>query len=115
MLCRGQRLSMADWQLPRNRAGHSIIAGKRRYWAINVVPELELTIGCGPGACRNVGALAAEGELRYKKTPETVSSIGRMNTPGSDLLSHRVTPAVPSARESLTTVFGMGTGVTSPP
>ena len=32
-------------------------------------------------------------------------------TPGSDLLSHGVTPAVPSAEEGLTTVFGMGTGV----
>jgi len=34
--------------------------------------------------------------------------------PGSVLLSHRVAPAVPSALESLTSVFGMGTGVTSP-
>ena len=32
--------------------------------------------------------------------------------PGSDLLSHTVTRAVPSAVEGLTTVFGMGTGVT---
>ena len=34
--------------------------------------------------------------------------------PGSVLLSHRVAPAVPSALESLTSVFGMGTGVASP-
>ena len=34
--------------------------------------------------------------------------------PGSDLLSHKVPLAVPSAQESLTAVFGMGTGVTSP-
>ena len=34
--------------------------------------------------------------------------------PGSDLLSHKVALAVPSALESLTAVFGMGTGVTSP-
>ena len=33
--------------------------------------------------------------------------------PGSVLLSHRVAPAVPSALKSLTSVFGMGTGVTS--
>ena len=33
---------------------------------------------------------------------------------GDDLLSHRVTPAVPSALEDLTSVFGMGTGVTPP-
>ena len=34
--------------------------------------------------------------------------------PGSDLLSHAVTSAVPSALEGLTTVFGMGTGVAPP-
>jgi hypothetical protein len=31
--------------------------------------------------------------------------------PGSDLLSHTVTRAVPSAMRGLTSVFGMGTGV----
>tara|TARA_B100001167_G_C16749419_1_gene295378 strand:- start:468 stop:593 length:126 start_codon:yes stop_codon:yes gene_type:complete len=31
--------------------------------------------------------------------------------PGSDLLSHEATLAVPSAVEGLTAVFGMGTGV----
>ena len=34
------------------------------------------------------------------------------NYPGNDLLSHAVTHAVPSALEGLTSVFGMGTGVT---
>ena len=34
--------------------------------------------------------------------------------PGGDLLSHRVPPAVPSALEGLTSVFGMGTGVAPP-
>src|SRR5438552_16916659 len=34
---------------------------------------------------------------------------------GNDLLSRRVTPAVPSALEGLTTVFGKGTGVSPPP
>src|SRR4029079_11212285 len=34
------------------------------------------------------------------------------NNPGSDLLSHALTRAVPSAVEGLTSVFGMGTGVT---
>ena len=33
------------------------------------------------------------------------------NNPGSDLLSHTVTHAVPSAVAGLTSVFGMGTGV----
>ena len=32
--------------------------------------------------------------------------------PGGDLLSHTVTHAVPSALRGLTSVFGMGTGVT---
>ena len=34
------------------------------------------------------------------------------NIPGSDLLSHAPTHAVPSAVAGLTSVFGMGTGVT---
>lgn len=34
--------------------------------------------------------------------------------PGNDLLSHRVSPAVSSALEGLTSVFGMGTGVSPP-
>ena len=32
--------------------------------------------------------------------------------PGSDLLSHSPTEAVPSAQQVLTTLFGMGRGVT---
>ena len=35
-------------------------------------------------------------------------------SPGSDLLSHAVASAVPSAQEGLTSVFGMGTGVAPP-
>ncbi len=35
--------------------------------------------------------------------------------PGNDLLSHPVSRAVPSAQEGLTSVFGMGTGVSPPP
>ena len=34
---------------------------------------------------------------------------------GSALLSQGVSPQVPSAQAGLTTVFGMGTGVTLPP
>ena len=36
------------------------------------------------------------------------------NNPGDFLLSHTVTRAVPSAPAGLTSVFGMGTGVTLP-
>ena len=34
--------------------------------------------------------------------------------PGNDLLFHRVSPAVSSAKECLTSEFGMGSGVTTP-
>src|SRR6185369_10870081 len=37
-----------------------------------------------------------------------------LNNPGDFLLSHTVTRAVPSAPAGLTSVFGMGTGVTLP-
>ena len=39
---------------------------------------------------------------------------GVKNNPGSDLLSHTPAHAVPSAVAGLTSVFGMGTGVTLP-
>ena len=44
----------------------------------------------------------------------TASSSFLRYIPGSDLLSHTVTHAVPSAVAGLTSVFGMGTGVTLP-
>jgi len=34
--------------------------------------------------------------------------------PGNDLLSQGLSPQVPSALEGLTSVFGMGTGVSPP-
>jgi hypothetical protein len=37
-----------------------------------------------------------------------------LNNPGDFLLSHAVSRAVPSAPAGLTSVFGMGTGVTLP-
>ena len=43
-----------------------------------------------------------------------VEQSGHKKRAGNDLLSHRVPPAVPSALEGLTTVFGMGTGVAPP-
>ena len=46
------------------------------------------------------------------KGPDALQRQALRDTPGSDLLSHTVAHAVPSAEEGLTTVFGMGTGVT---
>ena len=52
------------------------------------------------------------------KSPYRVSGKGfccfyKKKKNGSDLLSHIVSHAVPSALRSLTSVFGMGTGVSS--
>jgi hypothetical protein len=41
-----------------------------------------------------------------------MTHVGRRNNAGSDLLSHTVSHAVPSAVSGLTSVFGMGTGGT---
>ena len=49
---------------------------------------------------------------RQKRPDASFSHRASNNTPGSDLLSHTVAHAVPSAVEGLTAVFGMGTGVT---
>ena len=53
---------------------------------------------------------------RLRRTQQSARTFrsGRLNYPGSDLLSHAVTSAVPSALEGLTSVFGMGTGVAPP-
>jgi hypothetical protein len=62
---------------------------------------------CNPSICNRQSAIG------NKKGPPSFDSGPHDNNPGSDLLSHAVSHAVPSAVESLTSVFGMGTGVTS--
>ena len=52
--------------------------------------------------------------LRAAKSPLKKFLSGLLNNPGDFLLSHTVTRAVPSAPAGLTSVFGMGTGVTLP-
>ena len=49
---------------------------------------------------------------KIKKAREINSRRLFLNNPGDFLLSHAVTRAVPSAPTGLTSVFGMGTGVT---
>ena len=51
-----------------------------------------------------------------KSRPDVKRGIVRRTIPlpGDDLLSHPVSRAVPSALEGLTSVFGMGTGVSPP-
>ena len=43
-----------------------------------------------------------------------IEAIKKSTEPGADLLSHTLAHTLPSALASLTAVFGMGTGVTSP-
>ena len=51
--------------------------------------------------------------LAYIRKPDGVpDASGFAITAGSDLLSHAVSHTVPSAVAGLTSVFGMGTGVT---
>ena len=50
-----------------------------------------------------------------QQSPLEVTRAGfAFNNPGDFLLSHAVSRAVPSAPAGLTSVFGMGTGVTLP-
>src|SRR4029434_6203557 len=49
--------------------------------------------------------------IRKARSRKLLSGLFRIN-PGDFLLSHAVTRAVPSAPTGLTSVFGMGTGVT---
>ena len=53
-------------------------------------------------------------ELKQEiNAPPILRQAGRLDKiPGGDLLSHTATRAVPSALRGLTSVFGMGTGVT---
>jgi non-ribosomal peptide synthetase component E (peptide arylation enzyme) len=51
--------------------------------------------------------------LRIKKSPDQLRSGLFIINFGGDLLSHTGPRAVPSALKSLTSVFGMGTGVAS--
>jgi hypothetical protein len=48
---------------------------------------------------------------KIKNPDKPCGSSGFLN-PGNDLVSHKVALAVPSALRGLTSVFGMGTGVT---
>ena len=66
-----------------------------------------------PAVCHSPAG--GTGRASNEKSPlQQNCEAGFMNNPGSDLLSHTPTHAVPSAVAGLTSVFGMGTGVTLP-
>ena len=56
----------------------------------------------------------AKGRIKSESPSADAGAFASLN-PGDDLLSRVVANAVPSALEGLTSVFGMGTGVTPPP
>lgn len=58
--------------------------------------------------------LCLQGGRKVAKKARPHEGAGPKVFPGSDLLSHPVTRAVPSAQEGLTSVFGMETGVSPP-
>jgi hypothetical protein len=62
------------------------------------------------GSLRGLVDLRSQNEEARSRTLERAF----LNNPGDFLLSHAVTRAVPSAPAGLTSVFGMGTGVTLP-
>ena len=64
----------------------------------------------------NQPAASSTGSRTQKRSPAPISKEPRgfQKRSGSDLLSHAVSRGVPSALEGLTSVFGMGTGVTPP-
>ena len=64
------------------------------------------------GASRRAEATALHGHLENKKAVLIAQNGLFYFNPGDDLRSHTVTRAVSSARRGLTSVFGMGTGVT---
>ena len=70
-------------------------------------------VTAGADAARDVGTIVRPRDGCGRENARTFRP-GRLNYPGSDLLSHAVTSAVPSALEGLTSVFGMGTGVAPP-
>ena len=70
--------------------------------------------GCAGTAQNAVGEYgAATNWVVCKKEGPTPQREWAQKCAGGDVLSHRVPPAVPSALQSLTTVFEMGTGVSS--
>jgi hypothetical protein len=58
------------------------------------------------------GKLCGPSSLPDEKEKARGKPSGLGDNAGSDLLSHTVSHAVPSAVAGLTSVFGMGTGVT---
>ena len=66
-----------------------------------------------PAGCNRKSGYTVLSWPGTEKRPPRNEAASKIN-PGSDLLSHTPAHAVPSAVTGLTSVFGMGTGVTLP-
>src|SRR6266566_4567173 len=71
----------------------------------------EFCNGLHQGAC-DVTLSRAIARTPHAKSPDEPCGLSGLFNPGDDLVSHTVARAVPSAQRGLTSVFGMGTGVT---
>src|SRR5206468_12407998 len=89
-------------------------------WEVSMQPHRPARTSHRPIVpCRAFQSTSSDWELDGLGCPERKGpplSRGALRfTPGGDLLSHTVSRAVPSALEGLTSLFGMGRGVTPPP
>ncbi len=116
------------------RTGRRAIPGVGKWWALPKKPTEQPTGEPRPNGPRRASnarpptlprvtpgrretqwestAPPPSGRMSKKKGP-SLKRNGPNRCAGGDVLSHQVAPAVPSARQSLTTVFEMGTGVSS--
>jgi hypothetical protein len=76
-----------------------------------VLPGLPHTISKAPGLAPTLPSHVASAEMN--EASGACYARGLLSGPGSVLLSHTVAHAVPSAPKSLTSEFGMGSGMAS--
>ena len=91
------------------RLAHAASGTQERGWGVGGGEA-----GTGATACGGaVGRRRGHARPVHEKSPQGLPcGLSSRNNAGSDLLSHALSHAVPSAVSGLTSVFGMGTGVT---
>ena len=126
----GQPGTAHSWRAPRSGRAGSVVCARvaRRERAHRTgarghsrrPPSADRQPGPGRGRCGPCveDRLSRRASQRAPATPEPAAEgaarRGRNENPGDDLFSQEVAPQVSSALESLTSVFGMGTGGSSP-
>src|SRR5882724_6862316 len=112
----------ASYPVLVHRLASLLRASFRPRLAAGVISPLRFAITSPPSGCEEDLHLQAVDHARHikkkaglKLRPAFSLAIAKRSTefnPGGDLRSHTVARAVSSAQRGLTTVFGMGTGVT---